>query len=665
MIHAEWLAIVRNKMLLLSIIAVILIPTLYSGLFVWAFWDPYGKIKQLPVAVVNLDQPIRYKGETISAGDDIVGELRKDKNVKWKFVSKQNGTYGLRKNRYYAMIQIPKDFSKDVISVIQNKPKRATIEYIPNTGYNFVSTKITDTASEKLRETISENITKHYTDVLFKQFGNISNAIDKASKGANHLSSGLDNLYTKSNQLLSGLIRQQSSINELASGASLLYQKTSELSNGLVQFERKLDTISADARNLALFIDQNYPKLRAGLTEITNRMDRVTSIVNQSRNQMNQMKYTTARLQSDLKQYAAMHPEATNDPNFQALLTLSQDLANSMTAAEFTSIENELSTMASRLQTFKTKHETLFSSVQPTVSAQFNTYLNQFRKAASGSIALKRGAKKISEGTSQAAKGWQTLIQSVTLLATGEKKLLDGSKNLSKGLGDLSNAVGKVKGANNARNAMFAAPVKIKRQELTKGITYGAGFTPYFLSLGLFVGPLMLTTVYSLKDPASRPASGLQWFLGKYSVLFVVLLGQSLISASFLLLAFHMKVASTPLFLLFSFIASISFSSLIMFLATALGNPGRFIALIVLILQLTTSGGSYPVELIAPALQPLHRFLPMSYAVAGFRDVMFTSDFSAMWQQAAILSVYFIVSLFLLIVFFSYSFKKIYRKKEA
>ncbi|MGE8205749.1 YhgE/Pip family protein [Heyndrickxia sp. NPDC080065] len=662
MMRAEWLAIARNKMILISIIGVILIPSLYSGIFVWAFWDPYGMIKKLPVAMVNLDQPVQYKGDTISVGNDIIDELRKDHKVKWEFVSEQEGVQGLRKNRYYAMIQIPKDFSKNLTSVIENKPKRAKIEYIPNTGYNFVSTKITDSASEALRKTISENITEHYTSVLFNQFGDIYHALNKAHNGGIELVNGLDTLHTKSNQLLSGLKQQQPSIHELATGSAQLYSKTAELSNGLLGFEKKLDSISSNMKEVTKFIDSIYPKLQTNLSTLNNQINEIMNRLNQTTNQMEQLKRLVPTLQSDIQKYTANHPETANDPNFQAVLTGIGQLSEIIKTMNFGKVENQLSGLSSMLQSLKDQQLSL-PSKQLNTTAQLDTYLNQFRTAANGSIALKNGAKKIAEGTKTVENGWGTLIHSVSLLTDGEDQLLTGAKKLSKGLNDLKEAIGAVKGANNARNSMFAAPVEVKRKDMTEGITYGAGFTPYFLSLGLFVGPLMLTTIYNLRDPVGNPTSGLGWLISKYSVLIVVILGQSLITALFLLLTFHLAVQSIPLFLLFSFISSLAFGTLIMFLAAGFGNPGKFVALVALILQLTTSGGSYPVELIAPALQPFHRFLPMSYAVAGLRDVMFTGDFSAMWHQAGILAGYFIVSLILLIALFVNRFKKL--KEEA
>jgi putative membrane protein len=216
--------------------------------------------------------------------------------------------------------------------------------------------------------------------------------------------------------------------------------------------------------------------------------------------------------------------------------------------------------------------------------------------------------------------------------------------------------------ANGDTYDMMAAPVDVKNEKINHVPNYGTGFAPYFLSLGLFVGALLISIVYPLKEPANRPSSGMGWFLGKFTVLTTVGIIQSLIAAGILLFGLGLEVESVPLFLLSTIITSLTFLALIQMLVTILGDPGRFVAIIILILQLTTSAGTFPLELIPRALQPISALLPMTYSVAVFKAVISSGDFGFMWQNLFILLGYFLVFIVLTSIFFMGLFKKQYRK---
>jgi putative membrane protein len=189
----------------------------------------------------------------------------------------------------------------------------------------------------------------------------------------------------------------------------------------------------------------------------------------------------------------------------------------------------------------------------------------------------------------------------------------------------------------------MASPVKLDKEEINSVPNYGTGFAPYFLSLGLFVGALLLSIVFPLREPAGVPASGYNWFRSKFTVLASIGVIQALIADAILIAGLGLEVKSLPLFLVFSIITSLTFIALVQFLVTTLADPGRFVAIIVLILQLTTSAGTFPLELIPGFLQKFSAFLPMTYTVQGLKAVISSGDFSFMWKNAGILAGYIAV----------------------
>src|SRR5699024_5836238 len=160
---------------------------------------------------------------------------------------------------------------------------------------------------------------------------------------------------------------------------------------------------------------------------------------------------------------------------------------------------------------------------------------------------------------------------------------------------------------------MIANPVEVGNEQINDVPNYGTGFAPYFLSLGLFVGALLLSIVYPLREPAGIPSSGFNWFLGKFVVLFSIGIIQALIASAILILGLGIEVQSVPFFILYAILTSLVFITLIQFLVTCFDDPGRFIAIILLIMQLTTSAGTFPLELIPNILQPLILILLLIY----------------------------------------------------
>ncbi|GER68275.1 hypothetical protein BpJC7_26490 [Weizmannia acidilactici] len=209
---------------------------------------------------------------------------------------------------------------------------------------------------------------------------------------------------------------------------------------------------------------------------------------------------------------------------------------------------------------------------------------------------------------------------------------------------------------------MMADPVSLNTTHYDRVPNYGTGFTPYFLSLGLFVGALILTIVYPLVESAGIPKNGFSWFFSKLNVLLMVSILQSVIADTIILAGVGIHVKNVPLFILFSILTSLTFMALIQFLVTYLQNPGRFLAIVILILQLTSSAGTFPLEVIPKFIQWFNPLRPMTYSVRGFKAVISSGDYCAMWQNAGILLIYIIAAELLTLLYFLIHYHRQYRQ---
>ncbi|WP_181376894.1 YhgE/Pip family protein, partial [Paenibacillus agaridevorans] len=231
------------------------------------------------------------------------------------------------------------------------------------------------------------------------------------------------------------------------------------------------------------------------------------------------------------------------------------------------------------------------------------------KELSTGATALEGGAGELAAGLNELnssvqelSSGTKQLQDGATKMASGLLELEDGSQELSTKLNDASSQTSDLS-LSDEKASMFAEPIQLDVERLTDVPNYGTGLAPYFLSLGLYVGALLITIVYSVREPAIKPQNGWSWFWSKALTLMVIGAAQALIVDSVLLFVLKLEVQNVTDFILFSIVTSITYMMIIQFLVATMGNPGRFIAIIILILQLTTSSGTYPVELIPGWLQ--------------------------------------------------------------
>lgn len=258
------------------------------------------------------------------------------------------------------------------------------------------------------------------------------------------------------------------------------------------------------------------------------------------------------------------------------------------------------------------------------------------------SAELQSGSADLAEGTDALNKGLPPLINGVNELAGGAAGIAEGAEALETGSGELGQGIGKLErgssklagslseGAgdingtdlSDANYEMVAAPASATESQLSEVPNYGHALAPYILSLGLYVGALSFNLVFPINAPAGRPTSGAAWWLSKFSLGFIQATAAALIVDAIMLFGFNLQVEHVGEFVAVSIVTSLAYMFLIMFLSMAFGNPGRFLAMIILVLQLGASGGMFPVELTNSFFQTAHDFVPMSYALLGFRESM-------------------------------------------
>lgn len=865
MIASEFKKIFKEHKLLIAVLAVLVVPIMYAGMFLWAFWDPYEQIEDVPVAVVNEDEGTDFEGEQITLGNELVDQLEKEAAFNFHFIDKKAALEGLQAQKYYIVIEIPDSFSKNATTVMDDTPKQTELIYIPNESYNFLAAQMGETAMLEIEKALEDEITSAYATAIFDKLGDMTDGLDEANKataelqegandlkdgsvtlddgvktlagkmlefnngvssaasgandveeGASSLSKGIGELYKNSeklndasadlsegsSELADGVTEAKTGIGEINENLPALQQGTEQLSEGLSQFEKELpeamsmqieEKIDAGSATILNGTDELHNgiveglenKLRpelskelteglstglaAGVTDEANQLmeeapDNISTTIAEEAKELFQEKEAEKKTALiDILEEAEVEEEtlqevenklAELEPDYASMETFVQEeieivLDDVLQDVSITEEQEQQLTEMIQTQIQEGIYEGVDSAVNQTVESVdegFDTYelaikdgledaadgldkeiqsalsepmgelqdgvsqleegqdllaggINQLETGAvaledgSNTLAISQqeyldnmntftssfgeadtGAETLADGTAALIGGLEELENGSSQLSEGTNELADGTTDLDEGMGTLLDGTGAfhkemtaaAKEASNIQTTdktsqMIANPVDVMNEKINEVPNYGTGFAPYFLSLGLFVGALLISIVYPLREPAMAPESGANWFLGKITVLTAVGIFQAVIASAILLYGLGLEVANVPLFYVFAILTSLVFITMIQFLVTVFDNPGRFIAIIILILQLTTSAGTFPLELIPKFLQPFNLLLPMTYSVQGFKAVISSGDFPVMWQNAGILSLYLIGSVLLTLGFFIRLYQKQYR----
>jgi putative membrane protein len=707
LLKEEVAAVFKNRKLLIPLIAVLFIPILYSGMFLWAFWDPYEHLKDLPVAVVNEDEGAIFEKKEIHLGNDLVDKLKESKDFHFEFVDSKVANDDLENQKYYMIVEIPEDFSTNATTLLNENPEKLSLTYKPNEGYNFLAAQIGGTAIEKIKASLSAKVTETYAESMFEKVGELADGMTRASEGANELSTGAADLLTgtetfheKLIEFSNGTAKFSQGLTNATNGTIALNEGASSLSAGLGQLTNgQTELVTASKRiqsglgslnqgitdvNSGLgTVNEKVPGLIVGTSELTKGAETLATSLVEWQKGAEAVNGGVKALTQSLQVIISQMPEGQERTMLEQ--TLASLDANTKLLAEksallstgASNLENGMGSLLAGQKELQNGLNQLEQGTNALVAGSselaagqttFESGMERFQqKLTEASV----GAKKISDGTNGLVSGVTELSKASKTIASsadrleegsgkivdGNNKLVDGSTELSTKLSEGADKVSSVEATDKTFD-MMAQPVEVKEKKVNEVSNYGTGFAPYFLSLGLFVGALLLSIVFPLKEPASIPKSGINWFISKFSIIGVVGVLQGIVAATVLLLGLGLQVESTLYFYVFTIITSITFVALIQLLVTTLGDPGRFVAIIVLILQLTTSAGTFPLELIPNALQPFNSLLPMTYSVQGFKAVISSGDYSFMLHNAWILLSFAVVCMTGTILYFSKMHKR-------
>ncbi|HER3288300.1 YhgE/Pip family protein [Streptococcus pyogenes] len=720
----ELKTLIKNPKLMITMIGVALVPALYNLSFLGSMWDPYGRVNDLPIAVVNHDKPAKRADKSLTIGNDMVDKMSKSKDLEYHFVSAKQAQEGLKEGDYYMVITLPEDLSQRAATLLNPEPQKLTIRYQTSKGHGMVAAKMGETAMAKLKESVSQNITKTYTSAVFSSMTDLQSGLKEASAGSQALASGAKTAQAGSQTLSTNLAALTGASQQFQQGTGRLTSGLTTYTDGVNQVKNGLGTLSTDIPNYlngVSRLSQGASQLNQGLSQLTQattlsdeKAKGIQSLIvglpvlNQGIQQLNtelstlqppnlnadELGNSLGAIAQAAKQVIAEETAAQNEELsalqatsvYQSLTAEQQgELAAALSQSDKSQTVSAAQTILSSVQTLSTSLQSLSQEDQSkqleqlkeavaqianqsnqalpgassaltelsTGLAKVNGSLNQqvlpgsnqlttglaqlnrYNTAiGSGVIKLSEGANALSSKSGELLDGSHQLSEGATKLADGSSQLSQGGHQLTSGLTELSTGLSTLNGSLakasqqlslvsvTDKNAKAVAKPLVLNEKDKDGVkTNGIGMAPYMIAVSLMVVALSTNVIFA-NSLSGRPVKDKwDWTKQKFVINgFISTMGSIVLYLAIQLLGFEARYGMETLG--FIMLSGWTFMALVTALVGWDDRYGSFASLVMLLLQVGSSGGSYPIELSGAFFQKLHPFLPMTYVVSGLRQTI-------------------------------------------
>ncbi|WP_394234798.1 YhgE/Pip family protein [Niallia oryzisoli] len=624
-----------KRLMIIAIIAILFVPLLYSGIYLSSFWDPYGHFDRVPVAFVNKDKAVVKNGNEFHLGKDIQENLKDNKSIGWHFVSYEEAQKGIEGTKYYALIVIPENFSKKIAESNYGKFEKPTIIYEANKGKNYVFAQVSERAAENIKAEVSSNIQKETTKALANNLYTIRDSLGEASTGAGKLQEGTSALANGSKQLSSGLDTAASGSDQLkeglenaAGGQAQLSTGVGSLLGGLNQFKSGLTQSTGDITALS-----------TGATSVSDGLAQMTSKLEEAKfsEVLGAAADSIGGITGAISQASTLLATSNDPASIAQARGILEQLATNLTNQNLEGNLRNAATSTGDLVVNLQKLNEGAKQVADGTSTLTDTLTQTQEQASAGVDKLISGAEELQTGSNELLEGLQTAVVKTGELSSGLHTLHDGAIDLDDGMaaadqGALDLKEGLEDGYNEMNNSLtftvegisnfIKNPLVIEDQTINQVNTYGEGLAPYFISLSLWLGAMLMNLVLSLVK-LSKAVKSKFWgsYIGTFIMGAILVMLQAVILTAVLVNGLEMEAVNTPLFYLGNMFISLVFFSIMYGMSFAAGLIATPIVFVLFILQLASSGGTFPIETSPEFFRAISPYFPMTYTVEALRMI--------------------------------------------
>ena len=686
----------NNVIAMIVIMGITVVPCLYAWFNIAASWDPYGNTGNLKVAVASVDDG--YEGSLIplqiNMGDQVLTSLRSNSSLDWVFTSRKKAVEGVKSGKYYAAIVIPEDFSSNLLSVFSENIQKPNIAYYSNAKENAIAPKVTDKGASAIQKQVNEVFVETISDTVITAFKAVTNVTDQdgVEAIAKNLADNLDQIAsdlntasstlksfsgmtTSAQQLLdtTGAFLKEtqdhsadttdslkevkksfSGIDETVSGAT---DGINEALNSGKEFYEQMSTViddafesnSESADDVAGTLEtlaSSVQKVIDSYTSLKTTIDGINagdnSYINELKGSISGKLGETIATQTELREKLLSTASSLREASDSAITNKAElDKLVKSSAAGLSDIKTEFE------QNVKSGLDELGASVGDT-SSELSLLMDQLDESVDGVYDLSSSASADLTQISTA------LDHSCELLDKASGMISDTTGKIGEmqASGDFSQLEELISGDSNVIGEFLAAPVSLKTKQVYKIENYGSSMAPFYSTLSIWIGGIVLvamlkTGVSSKCTEGLKKVKSHQEYLGRYLLFLIVGLMQSTLICLGDLLYLGIQCKHPFLFMLAGWFSSIVYVNIIYTLTVSFGDIGKAVSVVLLVMQVAGSGGTFPIEVAPAFFKAVYPLLPFVHSMAAFRETIGGMYGMTYWTELGKLGIFLILSLIL------------------
>lgn len=648
--------VMKNRLITIIVVALMIFPSLYAWFNIEAFWDPYGNTKNLSVAIVNQDKDYEFKNQKLNFGNDIVKNLKENRSLDWNFVNSKTAVEGLNTGRYYAILTIPKDFTKSLMSVTQVDVRKARIIYTTNEKTNAIAEKITDQGANKLQAKISNHLIQVISKTSLGAMGGISNMTDditpkltemkkslqrldaqlvnskKLAENNKNMIGDLDKSLASSKASLDAIKRTMNSakkinddIGSMATDATSGIQNSSaSLKSALRDVSRILESSVNLAQSLNSIGDKGAQQAVISIGNIKDKIDQAATRVNNISQVLNDINVVNSNVLNNAVTRLNNEYRSLTDASSRLAGIIDQvNSTSSLTYSQVQDIVNIVADSNKGINDIISDFDDLVTRPLSRVNGNVSTITGDIRSMVDSTGQLYPSVNNFIN-TASTLNG--RVGSSITILESSIDILRGQVSDSIKMIDEIQNnkdlkAFNNVIKSNILERADFIKnPVEIKEEKLYKMANYGSSMAPFYSVLAAWVGVIILSTILSTEP--SKQYRSIDRYLGRLSFFLILSLIQSIIISTGDLLLLGVTAKEPVLFILILMLCSIAFCILIFTLVSCFKTLGKGIAMFLLVIQIGGSGGTFPVQMTPTFFRTINSVIPFTYGINACREAI-------------------------------------------
>ncbi|MFJ7508307.1 YhgE/Pip family protein [Peribacillus simplex] len=665
-------SIYKNFFVCIVVVFLMFIPSIYAWFNIVASWDPYANTEGILVGVANNDKGAELNGEAVNIGKEVIEGLKENKDLGWRFTSEKEAKAKVEKGDYYASIIIPENFSEHIATIMTDDPKKAEIDYYVNEKINSIAPKITAAGANSIVDNVSKTFIKSASGsilAIFNELGiTLQNELPTIQKMKNMvylLEGQLPELEQNIKTVQTHVKKAEDIIKKVNDGLDSIEGITSQKDKLVSDVSSYVDSTRQAFEGINSLLKNDIANIRSDNESVLVLANRLTGqdlpdnesnqLVGQGVTRINKELYLLDSMYNLLVRVNQFNEKNLLQPEIQLVDELRDNTSNQLQALNNRAFGNLIELGGNNDQVLANFQESYSKETAP----KFNEIWNETESILNNvQVTMAEGTKVLPEVRTLLNETNRTLetrtgdidklMNKFPEIETKIKALASKMREIDKSY-DMEEVIDFLRNDIEQESEFFSEPVLLNKHSLFPIPNYGSAMSPFFTALSLWVGGTILISMLSV-GVSQKVYSPYQIYIGRYLTFFIIGVMQALSVSIGNIILIGVYVADKFEYILFSVLISTVFTLIVYTFVSVLGNVGKGISVVLMVLQISSSGGTFPIQVTPPFFQHINPFLPFTYAVGLLRESVGGITWSVAGKDIFILILFLIITLILGII---------------